>query len=252
MNNKGQIDLRIIGFVVLILLFSIFVARGISVSSPKVAITIALGLGVCITTFLKPELGLYILVFSMLLSPEFEVAQIPRRAVAIRIEDVLLIVIFFTYIARLAINKELGVLRLTHLNRLILGYTIISILFTARGIIAGEIIPIRSFFFLLKYIEYFFLYFMVSNMVRDKGQIKGLIIAMLITCAIVCAINYPRVFRSERTTTPFEGPSGEPATLGGYLLEYKIGLVKAELESSAGARIESWNLVLKRVAKSPL
>ena len=218
MNNRGQIDLRIIGLVSLILLFSIFVARGISISSPKVAITIALGIGVCIVTFLKPELGLYILVFSMLLSPEFEVVQIPKRAVAIRIDDVLLVVIFFTWLARLAINKELGVLRFTSLNRLILGYTIITIIFTARGIIAGEVIPIRSFFYLLKYIEYFFLYFMVSNMVRDKNQIKGLIIAMFITCVIVCITTYPQVLRGERTTTPFEGEPGEPATLGGYLL----------------------------------
>jgi hypothetical protein len=336
----------LIGFAVLVLLFSIFVARGISVSPPKVAITIALGIGVCILTFLKPEMGLYVLVFSMLLSPEFNVAQIPRRAVAVRIEDVLLIIIFFTWLVKLAANKELGVLRTTPLNRLVLIYVVMTILFTARGIIAGEVTPIKSFFFLLKYIEYFFLYFMVSNMVRDRGQAKGLIIAMFITCAIVCATTYPQIFHGERTTTPFEGEPGEPATLGGYLLlmmpvilsfflysssfknsfwlavlflfsvppflfslsrasyagfvpmfltlafltkrkkgflagilillvilyfagvmpqsvkerigatftgkEYSVGPMKMELESSAGARIESWQNVLKNLVKEPL
>jgi O-antigen ligase len=187
---------------------------------------------------------------------------------------------------------------------------------------------------------------MVFNMLKDKGQVKGLLIAMFITCAIVCVTTYPQIFRGERTTTPFEGAEGEPATLGGYLLlmmavisgfllysnsrrasfylilllvliippflfslsrasymgfipmllalafltkrkrgflivgiillatlfisgvmpksvkeritttftgeEYKVGPVKMVLESSAGARIESWQNVVKKVAKNPL
>ena len=107
----------------------------------------------------------------MLLSPELKIAEVPARAVVVRIDDILLIVVFFSWLAKMAIN-ELGLLRKTHLNSLIIAYIFIYIISTIIGILNGRIHPLKSFFYILKYIEYFTLYFMVSNNIKNKKQIK--------------------------------------------------------------------------------
>ena len=118
----------------------------------------------------------------------------------------------------MAINKELGLLRRTPINRLIVVFIFVSLFSTCIGILIGHIEPLKSFFYILKYIEYFMLYFLVSNNIRDEKQIKSFISALLITCAIVCVYATTQIGVLGRTTAPFEGMAGEPNTLGGYLV----------------------------------
>ena len=73
--------------------------------------------GLILITLVNPEFGLYVLLLSMLLSPEIRVAEVPQRAVVIRLDDIFLGVIFFTWLLRMALRKELGLLRATPLNR---------------------------------------------------------------------------------------------------------------------------------------
>ena len=218
MNDRGEVNTKIIVFVILIIAICILAARGISISTPKAALAMALGVAACIATFINPKAGLYILTFSMLLSPEFTIAEVPKRAVVVRMEDILLIVIFLTWLVRLAVNKELGILKFTPLNKLLLYYIAFSVLVTGIAIIQGSVTPLKSFFFLLKYIEYFFLYFMVSNSVHSKEEAKKLIKYMFATMVLICIFNYFRIATGKLATTPFEDEPGEPATLGGYLL----------------------------------
>lgn len=167
---------------------------------------------------LKTDAALIVLIFSMLFSPEFSMGGIPGRAVVLRIDDILLFVVFFGWLARMAIHKELGLLRATPLNRPILTYIFIGSLATLLGALQGQVNIKHSFFYFLKYIEYFLLFFMVANHIRNLRQAKIFVFFLLLTCLLVSLYAMRNIGIAYRVTAPFEGESGEPNTLAGYLL----------------------------------
>jgi hypothetical protein len=171
-----------------------------------------------IITFINTDLALIILIFSMLLSPEITLAEVPGRTVVARIDDILLIVVFLSWLAKTAIHKELGMLKYTPLNKFMLAYIVACIFSTSLGIMFGQVKPITSFFYILRYFEYFLLYFLFTNNIRGKRQIKLFVAVFLITGVIVCIYAASQIGTSTRVTAPFEGVHPEPNTLGGYLL----------------------------------
>ena len=124
-------------------------------------------------SFINIEWGLYILIFSMLLSPEFMSGNTGEssmgRGVTLRLEDFLLAVIGLSWLAKNAVDKELGLFLKTPLNKAILFYSLACTLATGFGIMAGRVDPKTGFFFVLKYIEYFIVLFMVVNHVRQRS-----------------------------------------------------------------------------------
>ena len=71
------------------------------------------------------------------------------------------------------------------------------------------------------------IYFMVVNHLESKKQVQNYLGAMLVTCAIVSIIGIAQIPGEGRISAPFEGETGEPNTLGGYLvfmLAINIGL----------------------------
>lgn len=215
-EKNGQ---TIFGVVVSLLLLAFIMFLSISESPlPILPLIFVLAPVIFIITFINTDVALIILIFSMLLSPELKIAEVPARAVVVRIDDILLITVFASWLAKTAINKELGLLRRTPLNPLIIAFILVCILSTGIGILTGHVQPLKSFFYILKYVEYFMLYFLVTNNIRDKKQIKTFIAVFLITCAIICAYTIPQIGVLYRTTAPFEGETGEANTLGGYLV----------------------------------
>ncbi len=170
-------------------------------------------------SFINTDFALVILIFSMLLSPELKTGGgIPGREVVIRVDDIFLFVIFLGWWAKMAVNKELGVLKSTVLNKPILVYIMICVVSTFFGIMQGYINIKHAFFYLLKYFEYFLLFFMVVNNLRSVSQAKTFIFFMLLTCFFVCAYAWMQIGTGERLSAPFEGAGGEPNTFAGYLL----------------------------------
>src|SRR6266571_4566456 len=138
-------------------------------SDTAFSLRIVVGVALLLMAFVSTRLSLYLLVFSMLLSPEFLV-----------------------------------------------------------GVLSGRVKPMSGFFFWLKYYEYVFLYFMVVSAVTTKEEARGLVIASLIICFLVSLFAIAQIPSGERASAPFEGESGEPNTLGGYLvfmLAIVVGLV---------------------------
>lgn len=216
-QNKGQIQFLLIIALAVAFLSVIFV-RLFTIFTPQLLLVFSAGLLLVFITFINTDMAIIVLIFSMLLSPELKVADVPEKSVVIRIDDILLIMTFFAWLAKTAINKELGLLKKTPLNLPIFMYIAACIVFTLRGIILGFVTPKTSFFFLLKYIEYFILYFLVVNNLRETRQIKMFVIFVLITCAIVLGYCYTQFPQAPRITAPFEGEHGEPNTLAGYLV----------------------------------
>jgi hypothetical protein len=174
-----------------------------------------------VLAFVRTEFALYVMVFSMLLSPEITTGVIglaERRQVTLRTEDFVLLVIGFSWFAKTAVNKELGLVAKTPLNRPIIAYVAVNLMATLLGYLMGSVKTAAGYFYVLKFIEYFVVYFMVVNNVRDRAHAWRLLTAALITAAIVSVIGLTQIPSGQRVSAPFEGEAGEPNTLGGYLL----------------------------------
>jgi hypothetical protein len=171
--------------------------------------------------FIRTEFALYLMVFSMLLSPEITTSYgglAERRDVTLRTEDFVLIIIGFSWLAKTAVNKELGLVAKTPLNRPIIAYITVNLIATLLGYLMGSVKTAAGYLYVLKYIEYFIVYFMVVNNLRDREHARRLLTAALVTAAVVSVIGITQIPSGERVSAPFEGETGEPNTLGGYLV----------------------------------
>ena len=183
---------------------------------------------VALFAFFSPKLSLVLLVFSMLLSPEINLAGLAGtgRNIVVRYDDILLLVIFFSWFAKTAIIKDKPLVFRSPVQNPILLYTAVCILSTAFGVMGGRIRWEFAVFYLLKYIEYFLLYFMVFNIIESKDEVRRYLKAGAVVAAIVTVYAVWYYFNAgtgARASTPFEAPLGrpeesEPASLGGYYL----------------------------------
>jgi hypothetical protein len=211
------------GLLLIALFLTLFLSFGIAHVKPTIALAVMGGILIFIISFVSTEAALYILIFSMLLGPEFIVGQIGGgtaggRGITLRLDDFILVLIAFSWFVKSAIYKELGLFLKTPLNKPIFYYIAAMALSTAIGTMFGRVQIKTGFFFVLKYIEYFIVYFMVVNNIRDKKQVRYWVMAILFTCAVVSIIGIYQIPAGERISAPFEGREGEPNTLGGYLV----------------------------------
>jgi hypothetical protein len=185
------------------------------------AFALAIALAVFLVVFIKTEFGLYLVIFSMLLSPEVGSGGgglAEGRRIIIRGEDILLLVVAFSWFAKTAVNKELGLTLKTALNRPIMIYVAVTAIATLAGYASGTVGGLGGFFYVLKYVEYFVVYYMVINNLTDRPQAWRLITAAFLTAVIVSLIGAAQIPSGQRVSAPFEGKEGEPNTFGGYLL----------------------------------
>ena len=232
--------------------FVILLAAGggllVTHASAGVSLGAALLFAVIFVSFLNAELGLHIILLSMLLSPEIVVGGAGGISIGkpgfkgdllvLRVEDLILTAVTAAWLARTAIFKELGLIRKTPLNAAIFAYVASLILATLFGVFFGNVRPLRGFFFVLKYIEYFVVFFITVNQIRDRRQLHRLLTTAFITCAVASLMGIAQIPSGERVSAPFEGKFGEPNTFGGYLvfmLAILLGLALAA--NSLPARI---------------
>jgi hypothetical protein len=185
------------------------------------AFVLAIALAVFLVVFIKTEIGLYLVVFSMLLSPQLGAGGAglaEGRRIVVRSEDILLLVVALSWFAKTAVNKELGLTLKTPLNRPILAYVAVTAIATLVGYATGTVRGAGGFFYVLKYVEYFVVYYMVVNNLEDRPQAWRLVTAAFLTAVIVSLIGAAQIPSGQRVSAPFEGPEGEPNTFGGYLL----------------------------------
>jgi len=209
------------------LLFAALAALGMALLLVRMTLPIALGVGlglvVLVIAIASDELALYLLIFSMLLGPEFIVGKIGTgatlgRGLTFRLDDVLIMIIGFAWLAKAALHKELGLFLRTPLNRPIAAYSFAVIFATGLGMIAGRVNFLGGTLFVMKFIQYFIIYFMVVNNLRERRQFERFLLALLATAAISSLIGILQIPSGARVSAPFEGSTGEPNTFGGYLV----------------------------------
>jgi O-antigen ligase len=187
-------------------------------------LVIASGAVLFAAVVLRAEAGLIIVIGSMLLSPEIALGAAGRggidasRGVVLRTEDLLLMLVGFAWLARMAIHKDLGAVRRTSLNGAIGAYVACCLLSTLLGIEAARVHPLVALCFVLKYVEYFFIFFITVNYVRTPRQMERLLAALLTTAAVITLYAWWQIPSGVRPSAPFEGSPGEPNTLGGYFV----------------------------------
>ena len=223
MKNSGQTTAQML----LPLVILLGLALAFAYLMPKLTTVQILFLGGGIALFAvcmaSTEAALYLLVFSMLLSPEFivggtESATPLGRGVTLRVDDFILLIIGLSWIAKMAIHKELGLFLKTPLNKAVGYYVTVCLISTLLGAVFSDVHLKTGFLFVLKYFEYVFIYFMVANHLRDRAQVRNYVWALLITAVIVSIIGILQIPGGGRVSAPFEGKIGEPNTFGGYLV----------------------------------
>ena len=218
----------------------------ISQTSPSISLLVAAAAVPLLITFLSPLTGLFLLVFSMLLGPEFLVGSIGSgntlgRGVTLRFDDFLLMLVGVGWLGRVAVSEHDKVFVRTPLNRSIVLYMAACVFATLIGILIGQVRPMGGLFFLLKYYEYFFLFYMTVNLIKTPEQVRQLVTASLVTCSIVSLYAISQIPSGMRVSAPFEGQDGEPNTLGGYLV-FIMALVGGLL-ATPGAVKTKWPLM---------
>jgi len=207
----------------LILIGALVVGYLLTMLSAVHSFVLVILLLIFICVFVWPEAGLYLVIFSMLLSPEIIAGEIGGKATlgrgfTLRLEDFLLIFIGLSWFARTALDKTAGLFRHTPLNQPIAAYILACFLATLWGKITGDVQGKAGFFFVLKYFEYMIVFFMVVNFVNSADQAKRLLFCLLLTCFIVSIYGLIQIPGGGRVSAPFEGKVGEPNTFGGYLV----------------------------------
>ncbi|MDP3143549.1 MAG: O-antigen ligase family protein [Candidatus Omnitrophota bacterium] len=217
-TNPGQLNLAPLVFFVGIMIFSLAIAVNIQKFSPLMVLAVVAGLIVAVITLVNTNFALIILVFSMMLSPEIPIAGTPERAVTIRVDDFLIMAVFFTWLGKMAVLRQTGFIRRTPINKLIYAYVGAHIFSTVLGIMGGWVNVKSSIFYILKYIEYFMVYLLFVNNFHDLKQVKMFLTYFLITAFIAGLYGSSQIGSISRVTAPFEGEHAEPNTFGGYLM----------------------------------
>lgn len=175
-----------------------------------------------VVSFLNVTVGLVLMTLAMLFSPEFSVASLGFRAVTIRAEDILIPLLMFTWIARLALRREFRLLVASPLNIPLLSILLLSVFSAVRGMTTGAVTsPFPPLFYIGKTMEFFAVFFLVLNYVRSERQIRLFLFFMLLTLSLIgiytlFQVPSVEIFTERRITGPFEG-TVDPGTMGGYM-----------------------------------
>ncbi len=244
MLNKAEPDIRIILPFIVVIVITLVGGMFLTKVSVGIAFAAVGAIIIALICFMNPELGLYILICAMLLGPQFGVGGaagegVRGRGLTLRLDDFLLLIIGFSWFLSTAINKERGLFLKTPLNRYIAAYFIACLVATLFGYMMGRVRGTAGFFFVLKYFEYYIVYFMAVNYLKEKKQMERLVWTMLVVCLIVCAISIYQIPSGARISAPFEGETGEPNTLGGYLVLI-LSIVLGLLFSNYGTKNQKY------------
>jgi O-antigen ligase len=207
---------------ILLAIFGVIFLFGLLNFTTIYATGFVLALGLFVLAFVDIRAGFIVIILATLLSPEITIPTRFLRDVSLRLEDFLLIVVFFAWLGRLAIKAEYRFIKTSPIDLPILLILIINFISTARGILLKELETTTAIFYNLKVIEFTAIYFILANSLRTSKEVKFFLAFILITAGIVALYGLPQVpqteiFTAQRLTAPFEGKP-EPNTLGAYLM----------------------------------
>ena len=224
MDNKNPSPYLLILFFGLVV--SIFVIKGNY--SPHI-LGVIIFCFIFVPTLIEPNIGLIIIIVSMLFSPEVAVGETTRREISIRLEDILLLVVVLAWFLKTAVSKNLLDVFRTNMTKPYFLYIAACVLSTAFAAVFSSIDIEHSFFCILKYFEYFAIFLMVRDRLTNIRQAKAFVVIFILVALVVSV--YSNVYIEKqmaaeqsvfRAGPPVEegarGRGGEAGTLGGYMV----------------------------------
>ena len=189
-----------------------------------VALLVVLGLVAGTVTVVVPRAGLFLLLVAMLFSPEIPIGKLAERAVTVRADDVLLVLIVVGWLVRQGVWRRLGVVRRSPTNGVVLAMSVVIVISVLVGLVLGTVTsPARGFFFGLKRLEYFVVYLMVLNVLETEFDLKLALVLFGVSLFVIDLIAlaqywlFPLGLRAlGGVTGPFG--VGEANTLAGFYL----------------------------------
>jgi O-antigen ligase len=217
---RGSVNLPLYLVLGLMLLFIVLLAFLVSGGMQLKMVILTLGVIATAICFFNTEMALYLVIFAMLFSPEFSfggsVAE--GRTLVLRVEDIIILVTFFSWVLKTALYEGVGLIVKTPLNRPIKIYILVSVVATFLGALLGKVNLTSGMLYVFKYMEYFLVFFMFANNITDRDQVRRFVLAAFIVALFTAIYAFIQIPMGGRVTAPFEGIQGEPNTLGGYLI----------------------------------
>ncbi|MFH1878692.1 MAG: O-antigen ligase family protein [Candidatus Omnitrophota bacterium] len=214
-----------------------FIAGTVDISAALMIIASIIFVAV---TFINTNIGLVAILLSMLLSPEMEAGATSGRSIVIRAEDMVLIMVSLTWLAKMAVKKA-PLIRQSPLNAPIGLYIAVMLFSTVRGMMFGDVLPLKGLFYVLKISEYFILFFIVLNITTTEKQVRVFLTVLFLVSLIVGIYGNTHIGSVSRISAPFEG-EGEPNTLGGYLL-FILSIAGGLLYCAKEHKLKLWMLL---------
>lgn len=184
-----------------------------------------------IATFYFPRFGLIVMLLFVLVSTDMPIgrgAEMGKRSISIRVEDIILIIVTGGWFLRQAKLRRLTMLKDVPLYRPILVMSAIIVIATLIGQFQGTVTPLRGFFFAMKRLEYFWIFFMTLNIMESDKEAKIAVYVLLLVSVVIAFIGMIQFFLfpvHELTSGGATGAAGfgRANTMGDFLL-IMIGL----------------------------
>jgi len=200
----------------------LLLAQHLYFGNVPVTFALAISMVTFATTVIRVEFGIYILIVAMLLSPEIDAGYeySGERALNLRYDDILIIIIFLGVMTKLAFDGRLALWAPSPVNWPIVFFygicVISSILALERNLGAWD--RRTAFFTLLKMLEFYLVFFLVGNAVQGSIALRKQLTVFFAVTMVVSAYAIYTIGVEPRVSAPFEKGGTEPNTLGGYLL----------------------------------
>lgn len=218
---ESQLELPV--FAVFMLVSSlVLVTQHLILGNDSLTAALAVSMVVFGGTVVRVEVGLFVLLIAMLLSPEIELrsADNGERSLNIRYDDLLIIVIFLGVMIKLVFEGRLRLWQPSPINSGIVAYFAVCIFSTLlayeRSLPAWD--RNAAFFVMLKMLEFYLIFFMVAHSVRTAKDIRVPMALFFVVMLIVSGYGIFSIGTTPRVSAPFETGGTEPNTLGGYLV----------------------------------
>lgn len=185
--------------------------------NPLTTAVLAVSLALGFLTLVSPDIGLGLIIFSSLFSPEIPLFETARRGASVRVEDLVLLSVTLTWLANSAYRKRLAVVTKTPLNKFIWFFVVVCIVSSGQAVASQRIDPISSGLFLLKYLEYYLIFFMVVNHVTSEIQLRRFVMVLTITIVLASMVRWVFIGDVYRIAGPLGRlESGESNTVAAY------------------------------------
>jgi len=196
-----------------------------SPDNPYLPFLIIAGMLLAIISFYAPRIGLIVMLFFILIATDVPIGKGAgmERAVTIRLEDIILLIVSAGWLLNRAKTKTLSSLKNSPLMRPILIMATVITLATLTGYFQETVKPLNGIFFAMKRLEYFWIFFMTFNLMEKDSEAEIGLNILLVVSVVIAVVGVIQFFFFPISELTAGGASatagfGRANTMGDFLL----------------------------------